>query len=127
MNELLQHAIAGMASADSEARVLSANEIYRTGRAQAEHAVFPWWSEEKLAELLESHNPKVTVGLAVTPERFQQIHEASGLPRLAEVPPDASVVAPPRALAHLAERAEPVAPGFERGPIDVVLADDDLR
>src|SRR5215469_10132788 len=88
MNELLQEAIEGMASADPEVRVLSATEIYRTGRAMADHAVYPWWAEEKLANLLDGHSPKLTVGLAVTPERFERIHEANGLPRLSEVPPD---------------------------------------
>src|SRR5215831_20839907 len=88
MSELLQRAIEGMASADPEIRVVSATEIYRLGRALADHAVYPWWSEPKLADLLENHNPKVTVGLAVTPQRFEQLHEANGLPRLVEVPPD---------------------------------------
>ena len=88
MNELLQRAIEGMCSSDPEVRVVSANEIYRSGRALADHAVYPWWSDTKLADLLESHAPKVTVGLAVTPERFEKMHEANGLPRLAEVPPD---------------------------------------
>jgi hypothetical protein len=88
MSELLQRAIEGMGSADPEVRVVSATEIYRLGRALADHAVYPWWSEPKLADLLENHNPKVTVGLAVTPQRFEQLHEANGLPRLVEVPPD---------------------------------------
>src|SRR5215472_389417 len=88
MSELLQHAIEGMASSDPEVRVVSATEIYRLGRALADHAVYPWWTDKKLADLLESDNPRVTVGLAVTPERFEQLHEANGLPRLAEVPPD---------------------------------------
>lgn len=88
MSELLEHAIEGMASSDPEVRVVSATEIYRVGRALADHAVYPWWADKKLADLLESHHPKVTVGLAVTPERFEQLHEANGLPRLAEVPPD---------------------------------------
>jgi hypothetical protein len=88
MNELLRRAIEGMCSSDPEVRVVSANEIYRSGRALADHAVYPWWSDTKLADLLESHAPKVTVGLAVTPERFEKMHEANGLPRLAEVPPD---------------------------------------
>lgn len=88
MNELLQRAIEGMCSSDPEVRVVSANEIYRSGRALADHAVYPWWSNMKLADLIESHAPKVTVGLAVTPERFEVMHEANGLPRLAEVPPD---------------------------------------
>jgi hypothetical protein len=88
MKEVLQRAIEGMCSSDPEVRVVSANEIYRSGRALADHAVYPWWSDTKLADLLESHAPKVTVGLAVTPERFAQMHEANGLPRLAEVPAD---------------------------------------
>jgi hypothetical protein len=37
------------------------------------------------------------------------------------LPAEASVVAPPRVLAHVAERPVVVAPGFERGPIDEVL------
>ena len=88
MSELLQRAIEGMASSDPEVRVVSATEIYRVGRALADHAVYPWWSDAKLADLLDNHNPKVTVGLAVTPECFEKLHEANGLPRLAEVPPD---------------------------------------
>jgi hypothetical protein len=88
MSELLQRAIIGMTSADPEARVVSATEIYRTGRALAEHATYPWWVDEDLAALLTSHNLQVTVGLAVTPQQFEKIREANGLPRLSEVPPD---------------------------------------
>ena len=88
MNEAFVRAIAGMTSGESEVRVASATEIYRTGRAQADHAAFPWWDDEELYKLLEGGNPHVTVGLAVHPERFEKIREASGSPRLAEVPPD---------------------------------------
>src|SRR5208282_226310 len=88
MNEAFLRAIEGMTSAESEARVVSATEIYRTGRAQADHAAFPWWDDEELYKLLDGSNPHVTVGLAVAPERFEKIREASGSPRLAEVPPD---------------------------------------
>jgi hypothetical protein len=88
MNEMLQRAIEGMSSPDSEARAVSATEIYKTGRALADHAAYPWWGEEELAALLNGDDPKMTIGLAVTPERFKEIHEASGLPRLAEVPAD---------------------------------------
>lgn len=88
MNEILQRAIDGMASPDPEVRVVSATEIYRLGRSLADHAVYPWLAEEKLNALLDGHNPKLTVGLAVTPERFEKIHEANGLPRFSEVPPD---------------------------------------
>jgi hypothetical protein len=88
MNELLQRAIEGMSSPDSEARTVSATEIYKTGRALADDAAYPWWGDEELAALLNGHEPKMTIGLAVSPERFKEIHEASGLPRFCEVPPD---------------------------------------
>lgn len=88
MNEVLQRAIEGMTSGDAETRAVSATEIYKTGRALADHAAYPWWGDEELAALLNGNEPKMTIGLAVTPERFKEIHEAAGLPRLAEVPPD---------------------------------------
>ena len=86
MSETLARAIEGMASSDPEVRVVSATEIYRTGRGLADHAVYPWWADPELGALLEAPNPFVTVGLAVTPQRFAQIHEASSSPRLADVP-----------------------------------------
>jgi hypothetical protein len=88
MNEILQHAIEGLSSPESETRAVCATEIYKTGRALADHAAYPWWGDEDLAALLNGNDPKMTIGLAVTPERFKEIHEASGLPRLSEVPPD---------------------------------------
>jgi hypothetical protein len=88
MNELMQRAIEGMSSPESETRAVSATEIYKIGRALADHAAYPWWSDEDLAALLNGDDPQMTIGLAVAPERFKQIHEASGLPRLSEVPPD---------------------------------------
>ncbi len=83
----MQRAIDGMSSAESETRAVSATEIYKTGRALAD-AAYPWWGDEELATLLNGNDAKLTIGLAVTPDRFKQIHEASGLPRLSEVPPD---------------------------------------
>jgi len=88
MNELMQRAIDGMSSTESETRAVSATEIYKTGRALADHAAYPWWGDDELAALLNGNEPKMTIGLAVTPERFERIHEASGLPRLSQVPPD---------------------------------------
>jgi hypothetical protein len=88
MKETLQRAIEGMSSSDSEVRVASATEIHRLGRGLLDHAVYPWWSDAELSALLDGGNPTVTVGLAVAPERFERIREASGSPRLADVPPD---------------------------------------
>ena len=88
MNDAVRRAIEGMSSPDPEVRVASATEIHRLGRAMADHAVYPWWADAELSSLLEGGNPFVTVGLAVTPEQFTKIREASGTPRLAQVPPD---------------------------------------
>jgi len=88
MKETVRRAIEGMSSHDPEVRMASATEIHRIGRGLADHAVYPWWSDEELAALLEAGSPCVTVGLAVMPEQFAKIREASGTPRLAEVPPD---------------------------------------
>jgi len=88
MNDALQRAMDGMSSNDPEVRMTSATEIHHIGRASADHAVFPWWDDPELFSLLEGGHPFVTVGLAVTPQRFQKIREACGSPRLAEVPPD---------------------------------------
>jgi len=92
MNEALQLAIEGMSASAPEARMTAATEIHHLGRALADHAVFPWWEDTELFSLLEGGNPVVTIGLAVTPSRFQEIREANGLPRLAEVPPDQDVL-----------------------------------
>jgi methylmalonyl-CoA/ethylmalonyl-CoA epimerase len=88
MSDFLHRAMEGMSSKDPEVRMISATEIHHIGRALADHAVFPWWQDLELFSLLEGAHPFLTVGLAVTPERFERIHEAYGLPRLAEVPPD---------------------------------------
>jgi hypothetical protein len=88
MNDALQRAMEGMSSDDSEVRVASATEIHHLGRGLADHAVFPWWDDPELFTLLNGGSPSMTVGLAVVPERFDKIREASGSPRLADVPPD---------------------------------------
>jgi len=87
MNELMQRAIDGLSAPESETRAVSATEIYKIGRALADDAAYPWWGDEDLAALLNGNDPKMTIGLAVTPERFNQIHEASGLPRFSKFRP----------------------------------------
>lgn len=68
-------------------RNAAATEIYRRGRAPADHAVYSWWSNPEFAALFGT-NPDVTVGLAVRPPTFARIRQANGLPALALVPPD---------------------------------------
>jgi hypothetical protein len=88
MTHPLSSAIEGLCSAEVEARVAAAMEVYRAGRAQADHAIFPWWSDAELTALLAGPHATVTVGLAVTRETFGRIREANGSPRLAQVPPE---------------------------------------
>jgi hypothetical protein len=77
-----------MSSPNPEVRMACATEIHHIGRGMADHAVFPWWENAELFSLLEGGSPFITVGLAVTPQRFEKIREACGWPRLAEVPAD---------------------------------------
>jgi hypothetical protein len=88
MSDIMQRALEGMSSRDPEVRMTSATEIHHIGRGLADHAVFPWWEDPELFSLLEGAHPFVTVGVAVTPQRFERIHEANGLPHFAEVPAD---------------------------------------
>lgn len=88
MDERLQRAIENMSAGDPEIRGISAAEIHRMGRAMADDAVYRWRGDQELAQLLGSGAPMVTVGVAVRPARFKEIHEANGLPRMAHVPPE---------------------------------------
>jgi len=63
-----------------------ASEIYRQGRVPADRAIFPWWEDAELSELLLSPKPIATVGLAVRRETFTRIRAANGQPALAIVP-----------------------------------------
>lgn len=80
--------IALLASDDARIREGAAKEIYSYGLAMAGRASGSWRKDTELMSLLGAPSPVMTVGVAVTPERFQEIHEANGSPRLSDVPPD---------------------------------------
>ncbi len=84
----LSSRIADLSSSDESKRLTAAVEIYRAGRTPADRAVLAWWTNDEFYSLLHGLKPSVTVGLAVERETFQKIREASGSPRLADVPPD---------------------------------------
>jgi len=88
MSSLLSSPIADLSSSDESKRLTAAVEIYRAGRTPADRAVLAWWTNDEFYSLLHGLKPSVTVGLAVERETFQKIREASGSPRLADVPPD---------------------------------------
>jgi hypothetical protein len=87
MSSLLSAAIVDLSSSDAIMRVAAATEIYRRGRAPADRAAYPWWSNPQFAALFDA-TPTVTVGLAVRRVTFDKIREANNLPPLSDVPSD---------------------------------------
>lgn len=83
----LNKQIQQLASRNLAERDAAAEEIYIAGSILARHAAREWLKDGDFTSLVE-RDPKITVGIAVQPELFQQIREANGRPRLAEVPPD---------------------------------------
>lgn len=77
--------IAQLADPDPAVREAAANSLYELGRSLAQAATQSWRADAQLAPLLIG---PPTVGTAVTPENFAEIHAAFGSPRLADVPPD---------------------------------------
>lgn len=77
--------IASLAASDPGERARAARAISEAGIAAAAAATRAWRNEAELAQLFCG---VPVAGVAVQPETFDQIRRASGMPRLAEVPPD---------------------------------------
>jgi hypothetical protein len=77
-----------LAAEDLQVREAAARELYNDGRTMAGRATGPWWKDSELMSLLGARDTAITVGIAVSPERFQAIRAANGSPRLSVVPPD---------------------------------------
>jgi hypothetical protein len=86
MANAISSAITNLSAAAESTRMAAASAIYRQGRGHADRAVFDWWKDAELAELLLSPKPIVTVGVAVRRETFARIRAANGQPALAPVP-----------------------------------------
>jgi hypothetical protein len=82
--------IASLASSESSARRRAATEIFRKGSELVAPILRDWLADSKLARyfVFQEARPQITVGVAVQPDRFNQILNANGLPCLADVPPD---------------------------------------
>jgi hypothetical protein len=80
--------IARLSSADARAREEAARELFRRGCALAEPALRNWFAEPEFRGLVRAGGSLLTVGIAVTPSRFAEIHASCGRPRMAQVPPD---------------------------------------
>jgi len=83
----LKKQIERLASRDLAERDAAAEEVYIAGSVLARRAVREWLKDGGFASLV-GQDPKITVGVAVRPELFEQIREVNGSPPLADVPPD---------------------------------------
>jgi hypothetical protein len=87
----LRGLIAELSAPDSATRERAATELFRRGRKLARAAAGRWLADSDFAKhfsLDDLQFPRTTVGIAVQPERFEQIRVANASPRLADVPPD---------------------------------------
>jgi hypothetical protein len=83
--------IGGLGDANQTIREQAAAELFRRGRDTVRPIIESWLAEAELASrvvLDDSHQPAMTVGVAVSPSSFERIRTANGSPRLASVPPD---------------------------------------
>lgn len=80
--------IAQLGGSDLRAREKAAAELFRRGCAQAEPVLRTWFADAEFRKLIRSGPGLLTVGVAVKPARFEQMHRSLGAPRLADVPPD---------------------------------------
>lgn len=81
--------LADLENPDVTTRERAALGLYRYGRAMGEAAVAAWRGNLDFAAELTG---EPTVGIAVTPARFDAIRVAMGGPALADVPPDQDAV-----------------------------------
>jgi hypothetical protein len=77
--------ITELAHTEPAVRQRAAEGLYAFGQALGEAALAPWRQQSELAVLVAG---APTVGVAVDPDRFAEIHRAWGRPPLAQVPPD---------------------------------------
>src|ERR1700682_35920 len=88
--------VAGLASADGQARQEAAAQLYRRGTELGRAAIEPWLRDADMAQLLLHTNANplassplcATAGIAVEPVNFDRIPARNGSPHLAHVPPD---------------------------------------
>jgi hypothetical protein len=83
--------VLGLGAPDVATRGYAAAELFRRGRILARAVAGRWLADSEFSKhftLDDLRSPRTTVGIAVKPERFEQIRAANGSPRLADVPPD---------------------------------------
>jgi hypothetical protein len=87
-NTTIDALILHLAAEDPGRREKAAAEIFRRGCAAAEPVLKTWFADLEFRALVHNGPGLLTVGIAVSPERFAELHRRFGAPRLSEVPPD---------------------------------------
>jgi hypothetical protein len=86
-----------LAGPDAKRRKQAATDLFQVGVESCRPVLNAWLSDFALSALFLRHRSEATdpveplkakVGVAVSPERFEQIHLANASPGLANVPPD---------------------------------------
>jgi hypothetical protein len=83
--------IRALSDSDATVRQRAGLAIFRAGCELANSATQSWFLYPETAAYIirdRAGVPELTVGVAVKPERFEEIRRACGSPRLASVPPD---------------------------------------
>ncbi len=89
--------IMALAAPRAEPRAFAAHALHTLGTVLSDCGAQRWLADSEFAQLLVYHGhakgrepprPATTVGVAVSPTRFEQIRAANGSPRLAEIPQD---------------------------------------
>jgi len=89
MPEHLAALIAALSDPDVPVRKNAATTIFNNGARLVAPLLQQWQANPALAASISSTGaPRITVGVAVDPARFDAIRAANGTPPLADVPPD---------------------------------------
>ena len=89
-----QSSIEDLADSNPAARKRAAEALFEEGIRPATVVLEKWAADEQFSSLLTRRGPTkadfpaATVGIAVFPKRFEEIHRANGSPHFANVPPD---------------------------------------
>lgn len=88
-NESMPPLICALSNPDPATRQNTAKAVFETGAQLIAPLLREWMSDPDLASCIAyAGAPQITVGIAVEPQRFDAIRAASGMPPLADVPPD---------------------------------------
>jgi len=80
--------ISRLAFPDPQIRTRAAEQLFAQGRELIDPILGQWRREAELGSLLYFPKPRITTGIAVNPDSFENIRAANGDAVLANVPPD---------------------------------------